>query len=132
MDTAYSYIIKARGISTEASYPYTKIYGSCKPSASKFTIQTWENSLGSNCDDLKRIVRKGPVSAAVGVGGDDWSSYYSGIISTCSTGVNHAILVTGFNSTTWTFKNSWGTRWSADGYGQLKMGNTCFICKYGG
>jgi uncharacterized protein YvpB len=136
MDTAYSYIINANGISTEANYPYTKTYGACNPTGGKFTIQSWTNSAGNDCEDLKRIVRLGPVSVALGVATgtdiEDWKSYYTGIITKCSTGVNHAVLVTGFDNDTWTFKNSWGAGWSADGYGQLAAGNTCSVCQYGG
>eukprot|EP00727_Mastigamoeba_balamuthi_P005112 m51a1_g146 putative cysteine proteinase rd19a (506) ;mRNA; r:469243-471681 len=62
--------------------------------------------------------------------------YIRGIVqptSACSSGTNHAVMVTGYDRTSWTVKNSWGAGWGENGYFRIRKGiNACNIAANGG
>ena len=74
--------------------------------------------------DIKMaIVTFGPVSSAVAAG-DDWDAYQAGQVLSVPnnpSGVDHAVLIIGWNDTISSFlvQNSWGTSWGSSG--------TCWI-----
>uniref|UniRef100_UPI00398F3431 procathepsin L-like n=1 Tax=Pristiophorus japonicus TaxID=55135 RepID=UPI00398F3431 len=112
MANAYRYVIKNKGINSEATYPYTGRDESCK--------------FQSN-DMLPLSVDVVPLQCMLtGV-------YYD---PTCSKTVNHAVLVVGYGTESgkqyWIVKNSWGTGWGDQGY--IKMAkdrnNQCGIASY--
>lgn len=74
------------------------------------------------------IYTYGPVAAAVCVG-PAFQAYGGGIFQTnessyCSGGVNHAIVLVGWDDTGgyWVLRNSWGTSWGESGYMRIKYG----------
>lgn len=57
----------------------------------------------------------------------------TGIISCYSnTRINHVVLLTGYNTTHWFVKNSWGTGWGNFGYGYISKNvmSDCGIRQY--
>jgi fibronectin type 3 domain-containing protein len=68
------------------------------------------------------------VAAAICVG-PNFSTYRSGVFTTdekasCNGGINHAILLTGWDDSTqsWILRNSWGTGWGESGYMKIRWG----------
>ena len=62
----------------------------------------------------------GPISIAVDA--SDWHSYKNGTITECGKNLNHAVILTSYNSTeeTVTIRNSWSQYWGEDGYIRLQ------------
>lgn len=65
---------------------------------------------------LQAVTTNGPLAIALQASDPDFQFYRGGILTkpegTCSTSVNHAVLLVGYNSTGdapyWRIKNSWG------------------------
>ena len=69
----------------------------------------------------------------VEVDATNWSKYKSGVFSNCAKGLNHAVLLVGYNTDdSWIVKNSWGTTWGEKGFMTLSPGNTCGIISHAG
>jgi len=131
-ETAYQYIQKAGGIELESSYPYTSYYdttGTCSVDGSKFLVTVDEYfSLSGESEMESHMLSTGPISVCLAA--STWSSYTSGIVSSCDKNVDHCVQVVGIDteSSYWIVRNSWGTDWGEDGYIYLKSGaNTCDI-----
>ena len=75
------------------------------------------------------LVTYGPIN--VGVYATDLNFNYAGSsgLITCSPapGVDHAVLLVGYNASHWFIKNSWGTSWGHNGYGYISK-NTANDC----
>jgi C1A family cysteine protease len=72
----------------------------------------------------------GPLSVCLDA--SSWSSYTSGIMSSCGDSVDHCVQAVGvYPASTdgyWKVRNSWGTSWGESGYIRLAYGaNTCDI-----
>ncbi|CAF1613412.1 unnamed protein product, partial [Adineta ricciae] len=88
-----------------------------------------------NDDLLIRLVSKGPVTIAINA--DFMGGYGDGVHrGSCPPHVNHAVLLTGWDTDAqtgvpfWPVKNSWSTRWDKNGFARFerKPGqNQCFI-----
>lgn len=121
------------GAVLESDMPYTASDGTCRTIANHpYKLTNWYSIAGNTIptvDQIKNaITNYGPVAAAVCVG-PAFSSYQSGIFSTnetssCSSGVNHAIVLTGWDDATqsWVLRNSWGSGWGEAGYMRIKWG----------
>jgi len=124
---AYGDIIKNKGITTEAAYPYTGEDGTCqggmKPSA---VIANWTavEPVPSTIEAF--MYAQGPLSITLNAG--LLMSYTSGTItgtaSECPVSeMDHAVLMVGYDNTGstpfWIVKNSWGTDWGVNGYFQI-------------
>jgi len=131
-ESAYEYVQKAGGLETNAAYPYTSYFdsdGTCKAAEKKFKVTVDEYYTINGEDDMEDYVKStGPLSICLAA--SSWSSYQSGVVSSCDKQVDHCVQVVGVNSKEgyWVVRNSWGTEWGEKGYIYLKTGeNMCDI-----
>jgi len=123
MDNAFKYA-EAKGLCTEAAYPYTARDGTCKASSCTLSANSklagykdvthTENALGASVDTQ-------PISVAIEADQSGFQLYKSGVFSgACGKSLDHGVLLVGYGdqSTTpyWKVKNSWGTSWGEAGY----------------
>merc|ERR1712098_867810 len=114
------------GICTDASYPYTARNGVCVESSctmDSFRVNGHVAISAGSIDALKSANDRFPVSVCVNA--SPWSGYSTGILTGCSAGWNHAVLLAGYTSSYWLLKNSWGARWGESGYIRFGPGNEC-------
>jgi len=124
MDYAFKYV-EAKGVETEANYPYTAASGTCKYVASKAVFKNtgYSDVTANNPTQLKAAVANGPVSIAIEADQSVFQQYTSGTISSnCGTSLDHGVLIVGYTSTYWIVKNSWGTSWGQQGYVNIASG----------
>ena len=126
-ETAFEYVKNAGGIESETQYPYTSYYdvtGDCVSSSKNFVV-TVDNyySLSDEDSMISHIFSTGPISVCLDA--SSWSSYVSGIITTCGMDVDHCVQAVGINMEDgyWIVRNSWGTEWGNEGYIWLQAGN---------
>ena len=131
-ETAFEYVKMAGGIETEDAYPYTSYYdvtGSCTSNSTDFLVTVDEYySLADEDAMITHMFSTGPISICLDA--SSWSSYVSGIITTCGMDVDHCVQSVGINMDDgyWIVRNSWGTEWGNEGYIWLEVGsNMCNI-----
>jgi C1A family cysteine protease len=121
MDYAFEYVIKNKGIGSEASYKYTARDGTCKKVASVSTISSFVD-VDTNEAALLVAVNKQPISIAIEADQACFQFYTSGILDDASCGQNldHGVLLTGYGTEGskdyWRVKNSWGASWGDKGF----------------
>jgi cathepsin L len=139
MDSAFKYVIKNKGIDTEASYPYTATGpNSCKYKAAdnSGTLTGYTDVPSGDENSLRAAVDKAPVSVAIDASHSSFQLYHSGVYyePACSpTQLDHGVLAIGYGtdgiSEYWLVKNSWGTGWGNQGYIEMakNRNNNCGI-----
>lgn len=132
-ENAYNYVKKG-GLETESNYPYSStIYngktGTCAAVASKEVVGiTAYYTVKGESTMASYVQATGPLSVCVDA--STWSSYKSGIMSSCGKSVNHCVQAVGVDLTNkyWKVRNSWATTWGESGHIRLSYGaNTCAI-----
>ncbi|CAI5484275.1 unnamed protein product [Closterium sp. Yama58-4] len=134
---AFSYVLFNGGITTNANYPYTALdSATCLLDTTMSTaaqITGWELVPAFNAMALMKAVSMQPVVAFISASAADFTGYSSnGVLNIynglCTTDVNHAVVVVGFNYTGpdlkgsyWIIKNSWYATWGDRGYMYLAM-----------
>jgi len=123
-ELAFEYV-KAKGIATEATWPYRGTNGVCDETHKKVAkvsgfIKVEENSY----QGLMNAIQLGPVS--ISVDASSWSSYGGGIFDGCShtkLDIDHAVQLVGYGTSAgkdfWIVRNSWGPSWGERGYMRL-------------
>jgi len=128
MDYAFQYVIKNKGIGSEASYKYTARDGTCKKVASVSTITGFVDVQAGSEAELMKAVLLGPVSIAIEADQAVFQFYHSGVLNdaSCGTNLDHGVTLTGFGDESgkpyWLVKNSWGVSWGAAGFIKIARG----------
>ncbi|XP_030929621.1 senescence-specific cysteine protease SAG39-like [Quercus lobata] len=129
MDNAFQFIQDNHGLTTEASYPYTGVDGTCNTNQEAkhaATINGHEDVPANNENALLNAVASQPVSVAIDAGGSDFQFYSSGVFTgACGTSLDHGVTAVGYGVTNdgskyWLVKNSWGTQWVEEGYVRMQ------------
>jgi cathepsin F len=133
---AYQYVMKAGGIDTEASYPYTAgggQTGSCQfdPANIGAKVANW-TALPTNEDQLAAwLYTNGPISIGINAG---WMQTYSHGVANplfCpASGIDHGVLIVGYGTQKgafgtenfWIIKNSWSASWGEEGFCRIVRG----------
>ncbi|XP_074267615.1 vignain-like [Silene latifolia] len=130
MTSAFDFIKRKHGITTEDIYPYTARDGRCKvkTNALKVTIDGHELVPENDEDALLKAVANQPVSVAIDAGGQDFQFYSEGVFTgSCGTELDHGVAVVGYGATVdgtkyWIVRNSWGQGWGEKGYIRMQRG----------
>jgi len=134
MDYAFQYVIKNKGIGSEASYKYTARDGTCKKVASVSTIKSFTDVDSGDEAALLIAVNKQPISIAIEADQACFQFYHSGVLddASCGTNLDHGVLLAGYDTDAgtgkdyWLVKNSWGASWGDKGYIKFVRGkNQC-------
>jgi len=135
-DWASEYVVRNKGVDTEASYPYTSgggSDGSCKFNRANVggTLSNYTTLPKGDENQLQAAVAIAPVVVAINVP-DSFANYKTGVWSdrSCKNGENdleHAVLCVGYGTSNgqdyWIVKNSWGLSWGDKGYILMKRNN---------
>jgi cathepsin F len=126
---AYEYIIKAGGIETEDSYPYTAADGQCSFTTAKAVgkVANWTAVSTDEAQIAAFLVAHGPLSIGINA---EWMQMYSHGVSDplfCNPkSLDHGVLITAYGTDSgkdfWTIKNSWGPDWGEKGYYRIVRG----------
>ncbi|XP_010274464.1 PREDICTED: zingipain-2-like [Nelumbo nucifera] len=127
-DRAFQWVIKNKGIATEAQYPYLGRKATCRTKVNKAVTIDGYKRVARNEKSLLGAVAQQPVSAGILVLKDFAMFRGSGIYkgrncptNSYNTTANHAVLIVGYGTSKdgtdyWIVKNSWGTKWGNSGY----------------
>jgi hypothetical protein len=127
------------GVELDSDYEYTSgdagVTGTCSSDSSKYVVKTTgytSVSSSSSGESAMATYVSGTGPLSVCVDAEEWSSYTSGVLSTCGTSVDHCVQAVGIDTTAstpyWKVRNSWGTSWGESGYIRLEYGsNMCEI-----
>ncbi|XP_056644468.1 cathepsin L-like proteinase [Diorhabda sublineata] len=131
IDVPYTYL-EQNGLSSEEQYPYTGNEDSCINNIGNKPLTTVQGFISIKKDEesmADAVATVGPISIYVNAN-NGWQLYGGGVFDDkdCADFFNHAVIITGYDSQSWTIKNSWGTEWGEEGYMRLIRGkNQCGI-----
>lgn len=130
---AWDYIIKNNNkLASQADYNYQNRDGACYDSyygnalAGRVKLKSYYKVPASQIIDKMQIM---PLAVAFYVE-NSFYSIGSGVFDGCYTyrASNHAVTMTGYGSTYWEIRNSWGGDWGNRGYARFRRSGTRSIC----
>ena len=118
--------VSNHGLCTEEAYPYLGYDSDCKESECEVAVKTVDKVLLPMADEesLANAVAITPVSITLDASA--MQLYRSGIITSCTEYINHAVLAVGYDVEEesgikyWIVKNSWGEDWGEEGYCRIE------------
>ncbi|KAG9453407.1 hypothetical protein H6P81_006311 [Aristolochia fimbriata] len=135
MDDAFTFIKQIGGLTSEESYPYKGVEGTCNSKMESkhdsVKIEGYEDVLANSEKSLMKAVARQPVSVAIDASGLRFQFYTGGIFpgedNDCGTDLDHGVTAVGYGTSKdgvqyWIVKNSWGTKWGEKGYIRMKKG----------
>jgi len=140
-ETAYEYVVKAKGIEPNADYPYTSgkkgKTGTCKFTKSDVSAKiTGYKTISSNKRGEAKMmtqIANSPISVCVDA--ETWQTYDSGIVGkSCGASLDHCVQAVGYQASGkkpyWIVRNSWAADWGEKGYIYVEAGiDACGIAK---
>ncbi len=148
METAFKFDESAKGICSEADYPYiAKDDEQCMTNCTKVEGSTVHDYLDIDEKDKHGLLASlalQPTSIAMAAGGLGFQFYKAGVFSEKSCGedgrVDHGVLAVGYGTDDksgkkyFNVKNSWGTNWGENGFFRLDRSSkneygTCAILR---
>jgi C1A family cysteine protease len=129
-ESAYMYVVRAGGIETEQSYPYTSgsgRTGTCMADTTKFVVKVaGYKAVARGEPSLETALNNGPVSVCLAA--DAFQTYRGGILASCPGQIDHCVQAVGYTADYWIIRNSWGANWGEAGFLRLKRGsNLCHV-----
>ncbi|KAJ3671743.1 hypothetical protein LUZ60_007822 [Juncus effusus] len=130
MDTAFEFIKKNGGITTESNYPYSAEQHKCnkvKENSHDVSIDGYEDVPTNDEGALMKAAANQPIAVAIDAGGSDFQFYSQGVFTgDCGTDLDHGVAVVGYGTEDgnkyWIVKNSWGANWGENGYIKMQRG----------
>jgi C1A family cysteine protease len=135
-NTAYQYVQSAGGLDSYNSYPYTAgngQAGTCAFNSANVVAQiSGYQSISGESGLYSQASTAGPVSVCVDA--SSWSSYQSGVLTSCTSNIDHCVQLTGYanygqSGAYWIVRNSWGTDWGENGFIWIQIGSD--LCAIG-
>jgi len=118
------------GLTTESSYPYRGVTGTCDTSKVKPVAKNsgYVKLPKNNYTALAKAIADGPVAISVAAGGMGWQLYgggvYSGGLFGCGFDMDHGVVAVGYGTESgkdyWVVRNSWGSGWGEHGFIRIK------------
>jgi cysteine peptidase B len=120
-------MMKTNKFCTLKSYPYKGKKGACHKKTCDGRMKDKGHRVVAKSEAaMYNALKSGPISIAVDA--STWSSYRGGVVTKCGKGMNHAVVLAGYDAAhnAWIVRNSWGAGWGERGYIRLAHGrNTC-------
>jgi C1A family cysteine protease len=133
MQSAFEYVIRAKGQCNESAYPYRARDGKCVDHCARVGVISGFRGVASRSEaDLVAAIAGRPVSVAIEADQASFQHYSRGVLTAaCGSKLDHGVLAVGYGSQAgedfYKIKNSWGAGWGDKGYVLLGRG-----AKYGG
>ncbi|ERN19268.1 hypothetical protein AMTR_s00061p00215790 [Amborella trichopoda] len=117
------------GLSTEATYPYKAVVGTCNTknvSAHAATITGYRDVPTNNETALLKAAASQLVSVCIDAIGNEFQLYSGGVFTgDCGTETDHCLTAIGYGTSDdgtkyWLLKNSWGEEWGEKGYVRMQ------------
>ena len=140
MHTAFDYIIKEKGLSSEEKYPYLAKTMDCRhsncavddqenfiPKLKGSSLINYEFTVPKSIIDRLLSIQISPICIALDASSIYFRFYKSGVIDIDlkEQKLNHAVLLVGYGydeeGLYWIIQNSWGEKWGENGFCKIRV-----------
>jgi len=135
---AYQYVQGAGGLEPYRTYPYIAgggQSGSCQYQQGSVVSGTGgfsPQSISGESGLYQQTSQAGPASVCVDA--STWQNYQGGVLTDCTSNIDHCVQLTGYHSYSgnnpyWIVRNSWGSDWGQSGFIWIAIGQD--LCAIG-